>query len=54
MRTTKTVWPLRSAANTPLDGDTLEDDAYRAWILELKRRGFEIRRSRCIGTVVGS
>ncbi len=41
-RTTKTVWPLASAAGTPLAGDTLEDNEHRAWILELQRRGFEI------------
>ncbi len=40
--TTKTVWPLRSAQGTPLEGDTLQDELYRAWVLELQSKGFEI------------
>src|SRR5688500_15732410 len=42
LRTTKTVWPLAPIESAPLGGETLEDDRYRAWILELARRGFEI------------
>lgn len=41
-RTTKTVWPLRPMEAAPLGGETLEDPRWRAWILELARRGFEI------------
>jgi hypothetical protein len=44
MRTTKTVWPLRCPEG---GGDfdssqTLEDSDYRAFVLDLQRRGFEI------------
>lgn len=42
LRTTKTVWPLRPIEAAPLGGETLEDDEWRAWILDLRRRGFEI------------
>jgi hypothetical protein len=42
LRTTKTVWPLTSPPGTPLDGDTLDDEAHRAWIGELAAAGFEI------------
>lgn len=44
MRTTKTVWPLgcpegnRASAGS----QTLDDPDYRAWVLELRRRGFEL------------
>jgi hypothetical protein len=41
-RTTKTVWPLTPTRAPKYGGLTLEDDAYRAWILDLKRQGFEI------------
>jgi len=44
LRTTKTVWTHRcpDPHSSYRDSDTLEDDAYRAYILELKARGFEI------------
>ena len=45
IRTTKTVWPFRCPEATHsdfVDSDTLEDPAYRGWLLELQRRGFEI------------
>jgi hypothetical protein len=42
LRTTKTVWPLAFTAPARLGGDTLEDAPYRAWVLGLQERGFEI------------
>lgn len=45
MRTTKTVWPLDSPQETKGHyhrGETLEDEGYRDWILELAAAGFEI------------
>ena len=44
MRTTKTVWPVRCLEGSKVFGSsqTLEDDDYRAFILDLQRRGFEI------------
>lgn len=44
MRTTKTVWVLESSdlSNTTNSGDTLSDPEYRAFILDLQRKGFEI------------
>lgn len=42
MRTTKTVWPLAPTAAPRYGGQSLEDDDYRAWVLELRDRGFEI------------
>jgi hypothetical protein len=44
LRTTKTVWslPPTETANTTNLGDTLADDEYRAYVLELQDRGFEI------------
>lgn len=41
-RTTKTVWPLTTPAQPVTGGDSLEQPEYRALILELARRGFEI------------
>jgi hypothetical protein len=41
-KTTKTVWPLAPTERAPLGGQTLEDADYRAWVLDLRRRGFEI------------
>lgn len=43
-RTTKTVWALESneLSHPPNHGDTLQDPAYRAFILDLKKWGFEI------------
>ncbi len=40
--TTKTVWALDSAPDDPFRADTLQDPAYRSWILELDAAGFEI------------
>jgi hypothetical protein len=40
--TTKTVWPLRPLSRPAAKEGTLEDAPYRNWILDLKRRGFEI------------
>ena len=42
MLTTKTVWPLAFSKPPRFGGGTLEDPDYRAWILELAERGFEI------------
>ena len=43
-RTTKTVWVLESnePSHAPNRGDTLHDPAYRAFILDLEKWGFEI------------
>lgn len=42
--TTKTIWVLESnePTHSPNQGDSLRDPAYRAFILDLKRKGFEI------------
>lgn len=44
MRTTKTVWPLSCPEGSPNfdTSQTLEDAPYRDFVLDLKRRGFEI------------
>lgn len=44
MRTTKTVWPVRCVEGSKVFGSsqTLDDDDYRAFIVDLQRRGFEI------------
>jgi hypothetical protein len=44
MRTTKTVWPLACPEGSRdfASSQTLEDAAYRDFVLELQRRGFEI------------
>lgn len=45
MRTTKTVWPLDSPGGNKgryHRGQTLEDADYRAWIVSLASKGFEI------------
>ena len=42
MLTTKTVWPLAFREPPRFGGGTLEDPEYRAWIVELAERGFEI------------
>lgn len=44
LRTTKTVWPVGCPEGSPdfADSDTLEDEAYLAWVRDLERRGFEI------------
>jgi hypothetical protein len=42
LRTTKTVWAWDSPPNDPFRGDSLQDPAYRAWILDLQKAGFEI------------
>ncbi len=42
IRTTKTVWPLSPRGEPFAGGSTLEDPAYRDWVLGLRDRGFEI------------
>ena len=44
MRTTKTVWPVGCPEGSPVfcDSQTLDDPAYRAFVVDLKGRGFEI------------
>ena len=44
MRTTKTVWPVACAEGSRdfSSSETLADAAYRAWVLGLRDRGFEI------------
>ena len=44
LRTTKTVWPLPCPEGSPnfAGSQTLEDAGYRAFVLDLQRRGFEI------------
>ena len=44
LRTTKTVWPLACPEGSPDFGssETLDDPAYRDFVLDLQRRGFEI------------
>ena len=42
LRTTKTVWALESPPDDPFRGDSLQNPAYRAWILDLQKAGFEI------------
>ena len=44
LRTTKTVWVMESndLANPANHGDSLRDPAYREFILDLQRKGFEI------------
>jgi hypothetical protein len=40
--TTKTVWPLARLGPPTTGGHTLEDTDYCNWILDLRRRGYEI------------
>ncbi len=42
LRTTKSVWPLATHAAGRIGGDTLQAPPYLAFILDLKRQGFEI------------
>ena len=44
MRTTKTVWPMRCPEGSRdfASSETLEDSGYRAFAMDLQRRGFEI------------
>jgi hypothetical protein len=42
LRTTKTVWALESPPDDPFRGDSLQNPAYRAWVLDLQKAGFEI------------
>jgi hypothetical protein len=44
LRTTKTVWvyPTTEPENSTNSGDTLSDPAYRDFIVDLQRKGFEI------------
>lgn len=42
LRTTKTVWPLHEEGQGNWSGESLQNGEYRAWIIDLKRHGFEI------------
>jgi hypothetical protein len=42
LRTTKTVWSLPPAPGNRFTGESLADEAYRAWIQSLAADGFEI------------
>lgn len=44
LRTTKTVWPLAKGPESIATdvGDSLEDAAYRDWVVDLQAKGFEI------------
>jgi hypothetical protein len=42
MRTTKSVWPLASVAEAHVGGASLQNPEYLAFVLGLKRKGFEI------------
>ncbi len=42
LRTTKSVWPLKSKADSLFRGQSLQDESYLQFILDLKQRGFEI------------
>jgi hypothetical protein len=42
LRTTKSAWPLAGSRPAPLSGETCADPAYRAWLCDLQRAGFEI------------
>lgn len=42
LRTTKSVWPIRGDHTPKMGGETCENAAYRRWVLDLQRRGFEI------------
>jgi glycosyltransferase involved in cell wall biosynthesis len=42
LRTTKSVWPLASVAGAQLGGASLQNPEYLAFVLGLKRTGFEI------------
>ena len=42
LRTTVSAWPVRGAGRPRIGGITCEDVAYREWLLDLQRKGFEI------------
>ena len=42
VRTTKSVWPMHGTGTPVIGGQTCDDADYRAWVLDLQRRGFEI------------
>lgn len=42
LRTTKLVWMFKDASAPPNIGETCADAAYRAWLLSLQQKGFEI------------
>ena len=42
LRTTVSAWPVRGAGRPRIGGVTCEDVAYRDWLLDLQRKGFEI------------
>jgi hypothetical protein len=41
-RTTKSVWPIRSATEPTIGGTTCAEPRYRAWVQGLQRQGFEV------------
>src|ERR1039458_6768880 len=41
-RTTKGVWPIRGSGTPSDHGGTCAEPAYRAWVQDLQRKGFEI------------
>jgi hypothetical protein len=56
LRTTKTVWALDCPPDDPFRGDSLQDAAYRAWVVNLSEAGFEIawHGARSGGTEAGA
>lgn len=42
LQTTKSVWPILGKGRTRIGGSTCEDPVYRAWVVDLQRRGVEI------------
>ncbi len=42
LQTTKSVWPLLGKGVSRIGGTTCDDPAYRAWAVDLQRRGVEI------------
>jgi hypothetical protein len=42
LRTTKSVWPIKGTGKPSIGGATCDDPGYLRWVLDLKRRGFEI------------
>jgi hypothetical protein len=42
IHTTKSVWPIAGRGKPYLGGATCEDPAYRQWLLDLQKKGFEI------------
>jgi hypothetical protein len=42
LKTTKSIWPSRPANGLPSAGNTCEDQEYVGWLLDLRKKGFEI------------